>query len=100
VALVLVLVSGLAAVVLASVTVVVATAGDDPKKTSARAAHEAGRNLRKNAALSLRGTYGGRRAIFTVTRAGTARADYTLAGAHVDRLDIDSTTYLRTGPRF
>ncbi|GAA4633242.1 hypothetical protein GCM10023196_070010 [Actinoallomurus vinaceus] len=97
--LVLTLAGGLAAVI-AAVTVVVATAGDDPKKTSAKAAHEAGRNLRKNAALSLKGTYAGSPATFTVTRAGTARSDYTLAGDHVSRVDVGGTTYLKTGSRF
>jgi hypothetical protein len=99
-ALILALTGGLAAVILMAVTVVAATTGDDPKKTSAKAAHEAGRNLRKNAALSLKGTYGGSRASFTVTRAGSARADYTLAGDHVSRVDVGGTAYLKTGPHF
>jgi hypothetical protein len=95
----LALVTGLLTVVLV-IIVVIAGTRDDPKTVTGKAAHEAGRNLRKVAGLALSGTYGGGPATFTVTRAGSARGTYTFSGDQVNRLDVGSTTYLKTGPDF
>lgn len=97
--LLLALAGGLLAVIL-TVIVVIRVTGDDPKTATGKAAHEAGRNLRKVVGLALDGTYGGGRATFTVTRAGTARGTYTFSGDQVSRVDVGSTTYLKAGPAF
>ncbi|MCW2862065.1 MAG: hypothetical protein JWP48_3773 [Actinoallomurus sp.] len=89
----LALVTGLLTVVLV-VIVVIAGTRDDPKTVTGKAAHKAGRNLRKVPGLALSGTYGGGPATFTVTRAGTARGTYTFSGDQVNRIDVGSTTYL------
>jgi hypothetical protein len=97
-ALILALAGGLVAISL--VVIVVSGTDDDPDKTSGKAAHEAGQNLRKVAGLSPTGTYGGGHAMFTVTRAGSARGTYTAGGKQVSRVDVGSTTYLNTDASF
>jgi hypothetical protein len=91
------LAGGLLAIVLVVVAVVVATNDAPPP---GKVAHDAGRNLRKAAGLALNGTYAGGHAMFTVTRAGTARGSYTAGGEQVDRIDVGATTYLKAGSRF
>jgi hypothetical protein len=91
------LAGGLVAIILVVIAVAVATNDDLPP---ARAAHDAGRNLTRAAGLALNGTYAGGHAMFTVTRAGTARGAYTAGGERVGRIDVGGTTYLKAGSRF
>ncbi|GAB2840493.1 hypothetical protein GCM10027176_50400 [Actinoallomurus bryophytorum] len=91
------LVLALAALV-AVVIAVAGVTGDDPP--SVKTAHEAGRNLTKTAALALNGTYAGGHAMFTVTRAGTARGSYTAGAGQVARIDVGGRTYLKADSRF
>jgi hypothetical protein len=84
------------------VVVVVATrgSGDDPKKTSGKAASKAGQALGQAAGLTYSGTYGGNQATFSVTKAGTARGSYTSHGSPVSRVDIQDTTYVKAGSSY
>jgi hypothetical protein len=82
----------------AAVIAVAGVTGDDPPP--GKTAHEAGRNLRKTAGLALNGTYAGGHAMFTVTRAGTARGSYTAGGRQVARIDVGGRTYLKADSSF
>lgn len=80
------------------VVVVVAVSGgsgDDPKKTSGKAAAEAGRALGSAGGANYTGTYGGNQATFSVTKAGSARGSYNSHGSPVSRVDIADTTYIK-----
>jgi hypothetical protein len=74
--------------------------GDDPKKTSGKAAAQAGQALGKAAGAAYTGTYGGSEATFNVTKAGSAHGSYTSHGSPVTRVDVGDTTYIKAGSSF
>jgi hypothetical protein len=74
--------------------------GDDPKKTSGKAAAEAGRALGQAAGATYTGTYGGSQATFDVTKAGSAHASFTAHGSPVTRVDVGDSTYIKAGSSF
>ncbi|MCO5967953.1 hypothetical protein [Actinoallomurus soli] len=88
--------AGVVFVVLAVVGVVaLGRSGDDPKTTSGKAAREAGHAIGQAAGVTLTGTYGGSRATFSVTKAGSARGTFSASGSQVSRVDVGGTTYLK-----
>jgi hypothetical protein len=85
------------------VVLVVALGGggsDDPKKTSGKAAAEAGQALGRASGATYTGTYGGNQATFNVTKAGTAHGSYTSHGSQVTRVDVADTTYIKADSAF
>jgi hypothetical protein len=74
--------------------------GDDPKKTSGKAAAQAGQTLGQAAGASYTGTYGGSQATFSVTKAGSAHGSYSSHGSPVSRVDIGETTYIKADSSF
>lgn len=80
--------------------VAVGRSGDDPKRTSGKAANEAGRTIAQAAGVTLTGVYSGSQATFSVTKAGSARGTYTAGGSQVSRVDVRGTTYLKAGTSF
>lgn len=93
--------AGVLFVLLAVIGVVaVGRSGDDPKRTSGKAANQAGQTIGQAAGVTLTGVYGGSQATFSVTKVGSARGTYTAAGSQVSRVDVDGTTYIRAGIGF
>jgi hypothetical protein len=85
------------------VVIVVAVSGgsgDDPKKTSGKAAAEAGQALGQAAGAAYTGTYGGSQATFSVTKAGSAHGSYTAHSSKVTRVDVDGSTYIKADSGF
>ena len=74
--------------------------GDDPKKTSGKAAAQAGQALGQANGATYTGTYGGSQATFNVTKAGSAHASYTSHGSPVTRVDVGETTYIKADSTF
>ncbi|GLY78772.1 hypothetical protein [Actinoallomurus iriomotensis] len=86
----------LALIVIVVVVVAVSKgSGDDPKKTSGKAAAEAGRALGSAGGAIYTGTYGGNQATFKVTKAGSARGTYNSHGSPVSRVDVGGATYIK-----
>lgn len=91
----------LVALIVVIVLVVAVSGGsDDPAKTSGKAAAQAGQALGQVAGVSYTGTYAGSQATFSVTKAGSAHAQYTSHGAAVTRVDIADTTYIKASSDF
>ena len=92
----------LALVVLLVVVVVLSGggSGDDPKKTSGKAAAEAGQALGQAAGVTYTGTYGDSQATFNVTKAGSAHGSYTSGGSPVTRVDVGDSTYIKADSGF
>jgi hypothetical protein len=89
-------IAGVVVIAVAVVVVIsVAGKGGDPKQTSGAAAKAAGQSIGQAGALAYVGTYGGGRAEFNVTRAGTARGSYQVGGSPVSRVDVDGVTYIK-----
>jgi uncharacterized cupin superfamily protein len=74
--------------------------GDDPKKTSGKAAAQAGQALGQANGATYTGTYGGSQATFNVTKAGSAHATYTSHGSAVTRVDVGDSTYIKADSAF
>jgi hypothetical protein len=74
--------------------------GDDPKKTSGKAAAQAGQALGQAAGATYTGTYGGSQATFNVTKAGSAHGSYTSHGSPVTRVDVGDSTYIKAESSF
>jgi hypothetical protein len=74
--------------------------GDDPKKTSGKAAAQAGQSLGQAAGATYTGTYGSSQATFYVTKAGSAHGSYTSHGSPVSRVDVGDATYIKADSSF
>jgi hypothetical protein len=91
----------LALIILVVIVVAVSGgSGDDPKKTSGKAAAQAGQALGKAGGASYTGTYGGSQATFSVTKAGSAHGSYSSHGSPVSRVDIGDATYIKADSSF
>jgi hypothetical protein len=93
--------AGVLFVLLAVIGVVaVGRSGDDPQRTSGKAANQAAQTIGQAAGLTLTGPYAGIRATFSVTKAGSARGTYTADGSPISRVDIDGATYIKASVSF